>query len=132
IGSDVAVALAVQAGQLELNVMMPTMAWNVLHSAEILKNTARALAGRCIPGIEASLERCSYFAGVTVALAAALNPYIGYSAAADLARESVRTGRTILELAREKKLLDDDTLRQILDPQRMTEPTVPVKPKPRG
>ncbi|HEY4683539.1 MAG TPA: aspartate ammonia-lyase [Candidatus Acidoferrales bacterium] len=132
IGSDVAVALAVQAGQLELNVMMPTMAWNLLHSAEILKNTARALAGRCIPGIEASLERCSYFAGVTVALAAALNPYIGYSAAADLARESVRTGRTILELAREKKLLDDDTLRQILDPQRMTEPTVPVKPKPRG
>ncbi len=132
IGSDVATALAVQAGQLELNVMMPTMAWNVLHSAEILKNTVRALADRCIPGIEANAERCSYFAGVTVSLAAALNPYIGYSAAAELAKESVRTGRTILELAREKKLLDEETLRQVLDPQRMTEPTAPVKAKARG
>ncbi len=131
-GSDVATALAVQAGQLELNVMMPTMAWNVLHSAEILKHTVRALAERCIPGIEANAERCAYFAGATVAVAAALNPYVGYSAAAELAKESVRTGRTILELAREKKLLDDDTLRQILDPQRMTEPAEPVKTKARG
>ncbi len=82
VGADLATAMAVQAGQLELNVMMPTMAWNVLHAAEILKNTMRVLAEKCVDGITANEARCRYYANATVAIAAALNPYIGYAAAA--------------------------------------------------
>jgi aspartate ammonia-lyase len=127
VGADAVTAMAVQAGQLELNVMMPAMAWNVLHSAEILKNTIRALATKCIDGISAHDERCRHYANATISIVAALNPYIGYAAAAEIAKESVRTGRTVTEIALERKLLDERTLREILNPMRMTSPAVPIK-----
>jgi len=127
IGADIVTAMAVQAGQLELNVMMPAMAWNVLHSAEILKNTMRVLATKCVDGIVAKEERCRYYANATISIAAALNPYIGYAAAAKIAQESVRTGRPVAEIALEKNLLDEGTLRKVLDPMRMTTPTGPIK-----
>ena len=127
VGGDIATAIAVQAGQLELNVMMPAMAWNVLHCAEILKNTMRVLAEKCVNGIRANEERCRYYANATLSIAAALNPYIGYAAAAEIAKESVRTGRTVTDIALERGLLDESILRQILDPYRMTEPAAPIK-----
>jgi len=127
IGADIVTAMAVQAGQLELNVMMPAMAWNVLHSAEILKNTMRVLATKCVGGIVAKEERCRYYANATISIAAALNPYIGYAAAAKIAQESVRTGRPVAEIALEKNLLDEGTLRKVLNPMRMTTPTGPIK-----
>lgn len=127
IGTDLVTAMAVQAGQLELNVMMPAMAWNVLHSAEILKNTIRVLTTKCVDGISAKEERCRYYANATIAIATALNPYIGYAAAAEIAKESVKTGQPVTEIVRERKLLDDKTMREILDPMRMTSPTAPVK-----
>jgi len=127
IGADISTAIAVQAGQLELNVMMPAMAWNVLHSAEILKNTMRALATKCVDGISAKEARCRYYANATISIAAALNPYIGYVAAAEIAKESVKTGRPVAEIVRERKLLDERTMREILDPMRMTSPTAPIK-----
>ncbi|HEV3254746.1 MAG TPA: aspartate ammonia-lyase [Candidatus Acidoferrales bacterium] len=127
VGGDIATAIAVQAGQLELNVMMPAMAWNVLHSAEILKNTMRVFAEKCVNGIRANEERCRYYANATLSIAAALNPYIGYAAAAEIAKESVRTGRTVTDIALERGLLDETLLRQILDPYRMTEPAAPIK-----
>jgi aspartate ammonia-lyase len=127
VGGDIATAIAVQAGQLELNVMMPAMAWNVLHSAEILKNTMRVFAEKCVNGIRANEERCRYYANATLSIAAALNPYIGYAAAAEIAKESVRTGRTVTDIALERGLLDESLLRQILDPYRMTEPAAPIK-----
>ncbi len=127
IGADIATALAVQAGQLELNVMMPTMAWNVLHAAEILKNTMRQLAEKCIDGIQANEARCRFYANATISVAAALNPYIGYLAAAEIAKESVKTGRTVTEIALERKLLDDKLMKEILDPIRMTEPEAPIE-----
>jgi len=127
IGADIVTAMAVQAGQLELNVMMPAMAWNVLHSAEILKNAMRVLATKCVDGIAAKEERCRYYANATISIAAALNPYIGYAAAAKIAQESVRTGRPVAEIALEKNLLDEGTLRKVLDPMRMTTPTGPIK-----
>ena len=127
VGADVATALAVQAGQLELNVMMPTMAWNVLHSAGILKNTMRVLAEKCVDGIKANEERCRYYANATISVAAALNPYIGYAAAAEIAKESVKTGRTVTEIALERKLLDPKLMKEILDPYRMTEPAAPIE-----
>jgi aspartate ammonia-lyase len=126
VAADIATAMAVQAGQLELNVMMPAMAWNVLHSAEILKNTMRVLATKCVDGITANVERCRYYANATIAIVAALNPYVGYAAATEIAKESIRTGRTVTEIALERKLLDERTMREILDPVRMTEPAAPI------
>ncbi len=127
IGADIVTAMAVQAGQLEVNVMMPAMGWNVLHSAEILKNTMRALATKCVDGISAKEDRCRYYANATISIAAALNPYIGYAAAAEIAKESVKSGRPVTEIALERNLLDDETLRKILDPMRMTTPIAPIK-----
>jgi aspartate ammonia-lyase len=130
-GADAVTAMAVQAGQLELNVMMPAMAWNVLHSAEILKNTMRVLATKCVDGITANPERCRYYANVTLSIAAALNPYIGYAAAAEIAKESIKTGKPVTEIALERNLLDPKTMRDILDPMRMTSPAAPLR-KVRG
>src|SRR5713226_4591927 len=127
VGADLATGMAVQAGQLELNVMMPAMAWNVLHAAEILKNTMRVLAEKCVDGITVNQERCRYYANATISVAAALNPYIGYAAAAEIAKESVKTGRTVTEIALERKLLDEKLMREILDPYRMTEPAPPIE-----
>jgi aspartate ammonia-lyase len=127
VAADIAAAMAVQAGQLELNVMMPAMAWNVLHSAEILKNTMRVLATKCVDGITANEERCHHYANATISIAAALNPYIGYAAAAEIAKESIKTGRTVTEIALERKLVDEKTMREILDPLRMTEPAPPIE-----
>ena len=127
VGADMAVAMAVQAGQLELNVMMPTMAWNVLHSAEILKTTTRQLRVKCVEGITPNPERCRHSAEATISLATALNPYIGYAKAAELAKLAIKTGRTITDLALEKRLLDPKQLKQILDPRRMTEPAPPLE-----
>jgi aspartate ammonia-lyase len=127
VGNDVAVAMAVQAGQLELNVMMPTMAYSVLQSITVLTNMLRQLNEKCIAGITANENRCNFYAQATVSLATALNPYIGYAKAAEIAKEAVATGRSIIEIAREKKLLSEDQIKEILDPERMTEPRPPVK-----
>jgi aspartate ammonia-lyase len=122
VGNDAAVSMAVQAGQLELNVMMPAMAHNVLQSITILTNTLRELDQRCVRGITANRERCEFYAGSTIALATALNPYIGYRRAAELVKESVATGKSIVELAREKGLMSEEQIGEVLDPKRMTEP----------
>ena len=120
IGNDTAVAFAVQAGQLELNVMMPTMAYNVLQSISILKNMLRQLDQHCVAGITANQARCELYAQSTVSLATALNPYIGYAKAAEIVKESIATGRSIIEIAREKKLLSEAQIAEILDPEKMT------------
>ena len=122
VGNDTTVALAVQAGQLELNVMMPAMAHATLQSITILTNTLRELDVHCIRGITANKERNAFYASSTIALATALNPYIGYRKAAELVKESVASGRSIVELAREKKLLNEEQIAEILDPKNMTEP----------
>jgi aspartate ammonia-lyase len=122
VGNDAAVTMAVQAGQLELNVMMPTMAYNVLQSITILANMLRVFTERCVVGIEANAEKCRYYAESTIALATALNPKIGYAKAAELVKESVASGVSIVELARKKKVLSDAELDEILDPMKMTEP----------
>jgi aspartate ammonia-lyase len=122
VGNDTTVAMAVQAGQLELNVMMPAMAHATLQSITILTNTLRELDIHCIRGITANKERNAFYASSTIALATALNPYVGYRKAAELVKESVASGRSIVELAREKKLLSEEQIAEILDPKNMTEP----------
>lgn len=121
IGNDTAVALAVQAGQLELNVMMPTMAYNVLQSITILANTLHQFTERCVAGITANEAKCREYAEKTIALATALNPHIGYAKAAELVKESVQSGQSIVELLRSRKLLNDEEIAQVLDLEKMTE-----------
>jgi aspartate ammonia-lyase len=122
VGNDATVAMAVQAGQLELNVMMPAIAHATLESITILTNTLRELDVHCVRGITANKERNAFYASSTIALATALNPYIGYRKAAELVKESVASGRSIVEIAREKKLLSEEQIAEILDPKNMTEP----------
>ena len=112
---------------MELNVMMPTIAYSVLQSITILTNMLRQFTDKCVAGITANENRCNFYVQATVSLATALNPYIGYAKAADVAKESVATGRSIIEIVREKKLLTEEQIREILDPGRMTEPRPPMK-----
>jgi len=126
VGYDTAVALAVQAGQLELNVMMPTMAYSVLASITIMTNMLQQLTDFCVKGITANEKRCEFYAQSTVSLATALNPYIGYAKAAEIAKESVASGKTIIEIARSKGYLSEEQIKEILDPARMTEPQRPL------
>jgi len=127
IGNDVAVAMAVQAGQLELNVMIPTMSYSVLQSITILTNMLRQFTTKCIEGITVNKSRCEFYVQATVSLATALNPYIGYAKAAEIAKEAVASGRSIIDIAREKKLLSEKEINEILDPVRMTEPVRPLE-----
>src|SRR5712692_1257497 len=125
VGNDLAVALAVQAGQLELNVMMQTMAYNVLQSITILTNMLKVFTEKCVKGLTANEKRNQFYAQSTVSLATALNPYIGYQKAAEIVKESVATGRSIIDIARDKKLLSEKEIEEILDPVSMTEPQYP-------
>jgi aspartate ammonia-lyase len=127
VGNDAATAMAVQAGQLELNVMMPTMALNTLQSITILANTLQQFDLRCVAGITANTARCVEYSQKTVSLATALNPYIGYAKAAEIVKESVASGESIIALARKRKLLSEQEIAEILDPARMTEPQYPLE-----
>ena len=122
VGCDATVALAVQAGQLELNVMMPVMAHNVLFAMEILTNFLPVFTERCIAGITADADRCRRYFESSVGLATLLNEHIGYAKAAEVAKESVKTGKTLRELILEKGLMTAADLDKALDPQRVTEP----------
>jgi len=116
---------AIVQGQLELNVMMPVIAHNVLFSMQILSNAVAALDSRCVKGITASETQAAYWVERSAALATALAPRIGYAKAAELAKESVKTGETIRELATRLKVLPPAELERVLDLGRMTEIGVP-------
>jgi aspartate ammonia-lyase len=119
-GCDMTVALACEAGQLELNVMMPVIAWNALHASTILRESITVFRTRCIEGITANEERARELLDRSTAMATALSPYIGYAATAELAKESVSTGRSIRELVLARGLLDQVRLDRILSPDAMT------------
>ncbi len=114
-GYDQAIALAAQAGQLELNVMMPLIAYNLIHSIEILGETLAALNQRCLQGIEARPERCHQYAEASLALVTALNPHIGYLNAAAIAKQSLDTGKPLRQIVLEQGLMDPDKLDQVLN-----------------
>jgi aspartate ammonia-lyase len=125
VGCDTTVLEAAAGGQLELNVMMPVMAWNAIHATRIMSNAMRVLHERCIAGIRADEERTRELLDRSTALATALSPYIGYAATAEIAKASVATGRSIRELVRERKLLPDAELDAILAVEAMTSPGIP-------
>lgn len=121
-GNDLAVSMAVQAGQLELNVMRPVIIHNLFQSFEILKNLCRVLKTLCIDGITANTKRCHQYAEESYGTAAALNPHIGYSKAAECVKESVRTGKTLRQVVLEKKFLAAAQLDRIVSPENLTQP----------
>jgi aspartate ammonia-lyase len=127
VGCDTVVALAVQAGQLELNVMIPAIAWNMLHALGILTNTCHVVAQRCVGGIQANRETCERYAYRSPSIATALNPAIGYARTAEIVKKALATGKTIPEVCLEEKVLDKKELERILDPRRMTEPGLPPR-----
>ena len=116
---------AVQAGQLELNVMMPVMAWNAQFGLTIMRSGLQSFTERCVKGIVADEARCRHYAETSPSLATALNPIIGYQAAAEVVKTALREKKTIPAVVLDKGLLDEDTLRRVLDPMKMTEPGIP-------
>jgi aspartate ammonia-lyase len=125
LGLDTTVALAAEAGQLELNVMMPVMTHNVVFGMIIVGNASRILGERCVDGIEADEAQCAYWLERSPALVTALAPKIGYAEAARLAKEAVATGLTVKELVTRKQLLQGRELEETLDLRAMTELGVP-------
>jgi aspartate ammonia-lyase len=124
-GCDTTVAIASEHGQLELNVMMPVIAHNILLSMLILMNAATTLTERCVKGIEANEQMLGYWVERSAALATALMPHIGYAKAAELSKQSVKEGVLIRDMVKRDKLLPDDRIDDVLDLKKMTEIGVP-------
>ena len=122
IGNDVTITWAGANGNFELNVMMPVMAHDLLESIRLLANAVDIFCDKCVRGIVADEERCRELVELSMAMVTSLSPEIGYDRAAEIAKESAKTGRTIREIAREKKVLPEEELKRALDPIRMTEP----------
>ncbi len=121
IGNDATVALCGLSGNFELNVMMPTIAYNMLQSIELLSNAIKAFDEKCLAGLTADKQRCETLLEQSLALVTALVPEIGYDRAAALAKEAHKTGKTLRELALTDGV-DAELLDRLLDPARMTEP----------
>jgi aspartate ammonia-lyase len=122
IGNDTAIAAAAQAGQLELNVMMPVIAFNMLMSLTILSNALGALRERCVEGIKANQDRCLWYAEHSVALVTALSPKIGYARAAELAKRAISSGRTIKQVMIESGEFTAEEAGRLMDVRAMTDP----------
>ena len=125
-GCDQAVMLGVQAGQLELNVMMPLIAYNLLFSMELLKNCVQKFTDSCITGIVANEARCRRYLEDSLGLVTVLAPSIGYNAAAEVAKESVATGRSIREIVLARGLMPVADLEEAMRPEHLTEPGLPL------
>jgi fumarate hydratase class II len=124
IGNDTAITIGGQSGSFDLNVMMPVMAHNLLQSIMLLSNVAHVFTDKCIVGIKADKKRCEDMIEQSLAMCTVLAPIIGYDAAAKLAKEAYETGKTVRQVALEKKILPEDELNRVLDPWSMTEPGV--------
>ena len=121
IGYDTAIAFAAQAGQLELNVMMPLIAYDLIHSIEILGNTIAAVSSKCLAGITARQDNCQHYAEGSLALVTALNTHIGYLNAANVAKESLTTGKPIREIVLTQELMSAEELAKVLDLEQMSQ-----------
>ncbi len=125
LGQCQAIDLAVAAGQLELNVMMPGMAFSAQFAIQILTNTLRTFTANCVVGIKADAERCAHYAETSPSLATALNVFIGYKEAASVVKQALAEKKSIPAVVRERGLLDEETLARALDPALLTEPGIP-------
>jgi aspartate ammonia-lyase len=124
LGCDTTILFAAQAGQLELNVMMPVVAFNLLHGIEILRNALEVFCTKCLNGITADQERCKWYAENSASIATALNPYIGYLTVAEIVKEARSTGKSLRQLVLERGLMTREQLDKVLDVRAMTEPGI--------
>ena len=122
IGNDTTITLAAQAGQLELNVMMPVINYNLQQSIHLLTNVINVFTERCVKGIEANEDRCRELAERSPGLATILNQVMGYEAAARIAKEALASGKSVREIVVEKGVLSKEESVRILDPHKMTRP----------
>ena len=122
IGNDLTITIGGQFGNFELNVMMPVKGHNLLQSIELLGNASQVFVDKCIKGIKADRKRCEEMIEKSLAMCTSLAPVIGYDAAAKIAKEAYETGKTVREVALEKKVLPVEKLKELLDPWSMTEP----------
>ncbi len=120
IGSDMTVTMAAEAGQLQLNVFEPVIAACIFEAQTMFMNAARTLRVHCIDGITANEDVCRHYVDYSIGTVTALNPVIGYDKSTELAAEAMKTGRGILELIREKKVLTEEQIKKVLDPAAMT------------
>jgi fumarate hydratase class II len=120
VGADAAVAVGGLSGNLELNVMQPLIIYNLLWSMTLIANASRLLADKCVNGIKANKETAEAYVEISLSMATALAPRIGYDKAAEIAKESVRTGKTVREICRENQVLPEDELSRLLDARGMT------------
>ncbi|MBI2349807.1 MAG: class II fumarate hydratase [Deltaproteobacteria bacterium] len=127
IGCDATITICGQAGNFELNVMMPVMALRFLEAITLSANVVKAFTEKCVLGIEANKERCEEMVEKSLAMVTALAPVIGYDAAARIAKEAFATGKTVREVARARKVLPEKKLNKLLDAWRMTGPGMPKK-----
>jgi len=121
-GNDTAVYWGGATGQLDLNVMMPVIAYNVLESSRLLTNVVRIFQEKCVSGITANRERCREVLEYSMAMVTSLAPVLGYDRAAEIAKQSVQTGKTVRQLCLELQVLPTDELEKALDPVQMTKP----------
>jgi aspartate ammonia-lyase len=124
IGCDTTVLMAAQAGQLELNVMMPVVAFNLLHELEILRNAIEVFITFGINGIKANADRCKAYAEGSMSVVTVLNPHIGYAKAAEIAKEYIATGTPMRTLVLEKGLLSAEKIDEVFNLRAMTEPGI--------
>lgn len=120
IGNDGVITISGLSGNFELNVMMPVMTHNLLSSVELLTNGVKVFTEKCIVGLTANEERCKELVEKSLAMVTALNPYIGYDKAAEIAKEAYRTKRSLWEVILEKKIMSEEKLSEVLDPYSMT------------
>jgi fumarate hydratase class II len=124
-GNHTTITVAGSRGNFELNVMMPVMAQALLESITLLANVAGVFSDRCVRGIEANEERCRELLERNPSIATALNPYVGYDAAAEVAKAAAREGRSVRDVVSGRGLLSDDEVDRALDVRSMTEPGLP-------
>lgn len=122
VGNDMAITMAAENGQLQLNVMEPLIAYKILESMRLLRRAMDMLRERCVVGITANRERCLELVNQSIGLITALNPYIGYDNATRIARTALETGKGVLELVKEEGLIEDALLEEILKPANMVNP----------
>lgn len=122
IGNDLTVTMAAEAGQLQLNVMEPVIAFNILQSIQMLSKAVTTLTRRCIQGITANEDQCRHYVDCSIGIVTALNPYIGYENSTRIATRALQTGRGVMDLVMEEGLLSREQLEKILSPSQMCHP----------
>jgi len=127
IGNDTTIAVGGLSGNFELNVMMPVIAHNLLYSISLLTKGINLFTQKCVLGLKANEERSREMIEKSLAMVTALSPRIGHQAAAKIAREAYESGKTVREVAMEKRILPSEELEELLDPWKMTKPTIDNK-----